>query len=157
MLPIPLLRFAAATRASREPSGESVDGALSLLDLVSPGQPQGQGTVVPPGLCGAGRALGLPEPCGVGSAVGWPEPCGVGRTVGWPEPCGVGRTVGWPERCDGVGAGRGREDSGVAVRVAAVQYAVTLAAPPAAAASLSKATACCLRVPCALACAHAVH
>jgi hypothetical protein len=40
---------------------------------------------------------------------------------------------------------------------AAAQYAVTLPAPLAAAASLPNAAACCLRVPCALACAQAVH
>src|SRR5262249_58144145 len=104
--------------------------------------------------CGVGSAVGLPEPCGVGSPVGLLDPRGVGRTVGLPDPCGVGRTAGLPECCDGVGAGR--EDGGC-VGAAAAQYAVTFPGPPAAAASSLKATVRCLWVPCALACAHAVH
>src|SRR5215472_15093274 len=95
-------------------------------------------------------------PGGVGSTLGSPVLCGVGRTVGWPEPCGVGNPDGWPVVC-GAGAGCGIWDGDVPGGAAVAQYVVTLLGPPAAATRLPNAAACCLRVPCALACAQAVH
>src|SRR5262249_59528748 len=111
------------------------------------------GPVVP---CGAGSTLGLPVPCGVGRTVGTPVPCGVGSPLGLPEPCGAGSPEGRPVPC-GAGDGCGTRDGDVPGGAAVAQYAVTLPAPPAAAASLSNAAARCLRLPCALACAQAVH
>ncbi len=73
---------------------------------------------------------------GLGCLVG----VAVGRLVGLP----VGWLVGLP---DGVGRGW----------ATLAQYAATLAAPPAAVASLRKATAFCLALPSAFRCAYAVH
>jgi hypothetical protein len=73
-----------------------------------------------------------------------------------PEPWGVGSPDGRPVLC-GVGTGCGMWDADVPGGAAVAQYVVTLAAPPAAAASLLNATADCSAVPCALACAQAVH
>jgi len=115
-----------------------------------------------PDPCGVGWEAGVLWPCGVGSDVGLPWPCGVGWEAGVLWPCGVGVDVGllWP--C-GVGWEMGVLwpcgwlDAAAPGCGTVAQYVPTLPAPPAAAARLRNATAFCVPVPCALACAQAVH
>lgn len=98
----------------------------------------------------------MPVLCGVGRMVGGPVPCGLGSPVGLPEAWGVGSPDGLPVAC-GAGVGCGAWDGDLPGGAAVAQYAVTLPALPAAVTSLLNATARCVAVPCALACAHAVH
>src|SRR6266568_2659903 len=96
--------------------------------------------------------VGLPVGWLVGEPVGWLVGLPVGWLVGLPVGWLVGALVGAP-----VGWLVGAPDVVAPGWATAAQYAVTLAAPPAAAARLRKATAFCLAVPCAFTCAYAVH
>jgi hypothetical protein len=88
--------------------------------------------------CEDGRPVAGGVRCEVGGPVGWEVGPPVGAEAGRPVRCEVGKA-------DAAGCGT------------AVQKAATLLLPPAAAARLRKATACLLILPCALACAQAVH
>src|SRR5215470_478759 len=93
---------------------------------------------------------GRPVAVGVGCEVGGPVGCDAGPPVG----CEAGRPVGC-EAAAPAGCEAGEVDA--AGCGTAAQKAATLPTPPAAAARLRKATACWLLLPCALACAQAVH
>src|SRR5215471_13917091 len=105
---------------------------------------------------GVGSPLGLPVLCGVGRTVRGPVPCGLGSPLGLPVAWGIGSPLGLPVAC-GAGDGCGMWAADVPGSAAVAQNAVTLLLSPTAAASLLNATARCAAVPCALACAQAVH
>jgi hypothetical protein len=102
---------------------------------------------VPAGLPVA-RAAGLPVAWAVGLPLGWVASLPVGWLAEACEGSEVGLPVAWlADSLDGVCPGWATP----------AQYAVTLAAPPAAAARLRNATAFCAALPSALRCAYAVH